>query len=63
LDKEEMLEISWKSISASLSRGVFTELNGKQVRILGIEEKGTLEISSEINIASTDELEQLIFSF
>ena len=63
LDKEEMLEISWKSISTSLSRGTFTELNGERVRIIGIEEKGTLEISSEINIASTDELGQLIFSF
>ena len=63
LDKEEMLEISWKSISTSLSRGVFAELNGERVRIIGIEEKGTLEISNEINIASTDELGGLIFSF
>jgi len=59
ITREELLQISWKGLSESLSLGTHVSRSGSSVRPVGLTEAGHLILYSESGVEVVDEMRSL----
>ena len=59
ISTEELVEISWRGLANSLSRGVLIDVENGNSRVVGLDKGGRLEIESSGVARITDEVGRL----
>jgi methylase of polypeptide subunit release factors/biotin-(acetyl-CoA carboxylase) ligase len=61
--RQEMIDLSWKSLSKIFSRGVLIEYEKYNYRAIGLSEEGTIELLNRSKLVSVDDLEKIEWKF
>ena len=56
INESELLEISWKGLATLLSQGTCIQSDGKNLRVIGIDDEGGLEIEVSGRVEVTDDV-------